>query len=431
MSLLQFLILTPIHILSLLQLLGHSLILTWIPNTSLKKNPRSLQNSPLHPVASPRKSPRQEFAKTSWSPAQSPLANGNQHHRGDSGQETSPSGSSSGDAPKLSTSLKSQTDSGIGNEDIVDSKHEDVVNNGENNGKSITREPLSHCSIDSPSSESEIGAPSSEQQLQCLLQHKKVTDLKEAAVAAPETRQGADEERKPRTSSNRSVTSIEMEGDNLVVVTEEIDDSTFLEENEMEAKNSSSSSISGGDGPPMKVTKQPSDACAVNGDDTSAESLSLSSDSTYPSPTGEHYHHMLEELSGERCGPGARDPDMDKLKDTLQLDLAGDTSPTHCMDSCDDDSSACSISSGSSVTTSGPDTSPPTPLTPPSPPPLDTTPPYSTDGGSPTVTYNMTFPDNSVSYDQSPCSGHRTAKEQVCGVFSVDLGEYYCSNLLG
>ena len=44
------------------QVLGSTLILTWIPNTALKKNPRSIENSPMHARPSPRRSPRQEYA---------------------------------------------------------------------------------------------------------------------------------------------------------------------------------------------------------------------------------------------------------------------------------------------------------------------------------------------------------------------------------
>ena len=334
----------------------------------------------MHPVVSPRRSPRQEFAKTSWSPTESPLANGDvDHKRGDSGNDSnSPdSASTNGDCAKISSSLKSQTDSGIGQEDIMIAQQQ--------HSKAAQ---VKMRDVDSPSSESEIGAPSTEQQLQYLLSHKKVKNPKEEQIRG--------EARKQRTSSNRSVTSIEMEGDNLVVVTEEIDDDTAFLDNE-----------DGSSAPALELNGK-------HNDDTSPESMSLSSDSTYPSPTGDHYHKMLEELSGQKCGPGARDPDMDKLKDMLELKLdLQETQPD--------------LSSTGSTPTSGPDSSPPTPVTPPSPPDDDS--PLSPSSPT-TVTYNMQFPNNSVTYnggDGDMMGGgaqrNRTAKEQCCGVFSVDLGK--------
>ena len=459
------------------EVLGHTLILTWIPNASLKHNPRSLENSPMHPVMSPRRSPRQEFAKTDWTPQQqqqSPLVLGDQQQRppqrGDSGSDTPPSAhsdvsnSSSGDDNgKISSSLKSHTDSislksatdsGIGQEDIMVSRQQSGASTISSNNSTQQEDAtsssaavvvsekkskaaqvkLSVTSVDSPSTESELGQPSTEAQLQYLLQHKKVKNLQEEQIRG--------EARKQRNGSNRSVTSIEMEGDNLVVVTEEVaadDDTAFLDDNEEVMNNGvMENGVVNGGGDDMR----PSPSHVVGGDaddDTSPECMSLSSDSTYPSPTGDHYHKMLEELSGQKCGPGARDPDMDKLKDMLDLKL--DLQETHPDLEMDLDRSSNRDGSSRSTSTSGPDSSPPTPITPPSLP--DTPGSHgrlyfsSGDNGndaeadapsphSPTasnVTYNMQFPENSVTYNESPSSRHRSAKEQVCGVFSVDLGQ--------
>lgn len=59
------------------EIIGSTLILTWIPNSTLKKNPKTIQNSPGgSPRISPRRTPKQEFAKP------------------DKGQTTSPSSDS-------------------------------------------------------------------------------------------------------------------------------------------------------------------------------------------------------------------------------------------------------------------------------------------------------------------------------------------------
>ncbi|CAD5123574.1 DgyrCDS11909 [Dimorphilus gyrociliatus] len=59
------------------QVLGTTLILTWIPNSNLENNPRTVENSPAHSGKnnriSPRRSPRQDFASEDYvSPEEPP-----------------------------------------------------------------------------------------------------------------------------------------------------------------------------------------------------------------------------------------------------------------------------------------------------------------------------------------------------------------------
>lgn len=59
------------------QVLGTTLILTWIPNSNLENNPRTVENSPAHSGKnnriSPRRSPRQDFASEDYvSPIEPP-----------------------------------------------------------------------------------------------------------------------------------------------------------------------------------------------------------------------------------------------------------------------------------------------------------------------------------------------------------------------
>ena len=130
-----------------------TLVLTWIPNTTLKKNPHSIEGSPNlsrsnTPKVSPRRNPRQEFAKSDESvtltPSPSPSTQDSSFSCGpqrkkfsqdttsicsevsvESHDENVSAGSSLlGDEQskesnsKLSSSCKSQTDSGLGGEDV-------------------------------------------------------------------------------------------------------------------------------------------------------------------------------------------------------------------------------------------------------------------------------------------------------------------------
>ncbi len=226
---------------------------------------------------------------------------------------------------------------------------------------------------------------------------------------------------KERTSSSRSVTSIEMEGDNLVVVTEEVDDSIFLDDNQ-----------SG------ESSRQPSSTnnMASNGENNNSNS---GQNKESPSLAGDLSSHLHVDDANDNSNSGSTTPspspsrdDVVKLKSSLDLKLNVDADGLP-IDNTSDVLTTPEISitrsrtsSGSSSLTSGPDSRPPSPITPPefsepnSPRRASET---DSEGGS--GIHNCTFPNNSVSFTNSPGGTMRnvTAKEQVCGVFSVDLGQ--------
>ncbi|GFR62210.1 TBC1 domain family member 16, partial [Elysia marginata] len=145
-----------------------TLLLTWIPNTTLKKNPHSIEGSPNlsrsnTPKVSPRRIPRQEFAKSDESvtltPSPSPSTQDSSFSCNlqrkkfsqdttsicsqlseESRDESASAGSSSflGDeqskenSSNFSSSCKSQADSGLGGEDISSS-----FNQVQNNEKAV------------------------------------------------------------------------------------------------------------------------------------------------------------------------------------------------------------------------------------------------------------------------------------------------------
>ena len=226
---------------------------------------------------------------------------------------------------------------------------------------------------------------------------------------------------KERTSSSRSVTSIEMEGDNLVVVTEEVDDSIFLDDNQ-----------------PTESAKQPSSTnnMVASGQNNNSNS-GQNNDSSLVSESQSSHLHVDENNENSNSGSTTPSPspsrdDVVKLKSSLDLKLNVDADGLP-IDNTSDVLTTPEISitrsrtsSGSSSLTSGPDSRPPSPITPPE---LDE--PNSprrvseTDSEAGSGIHNCTFPNNSVSYTNSPGGTLRnvTAKEQVCGVFSVDLGQ--------
>jgi hypothetical protein len=133
-----------------------------------------------------------------------------------------------------------------------------------------------------------------------------------------------------------------------------------------------------------------------------------------------------------------------KLKDSLDLKLNLDLphlpTPNISITDISHRSRSGSCSSYTSSSTSGPDSMPPSPVTPPfyptgtphSPfsPFSDSEPISNQQYSSPEVSSvynNMMFPENSVNFDAvctpggTPANG-RSAKDQLCGVFSVDLG---------
>ena len=265
------------------------------------------------------------------------------------------------------------------------------------------------------------------------------------------------ESERRRTSSSRSVTSIEMEGDNLVVVTEETGDDSIFMEDDIQAMN--------GD-----VDKSLDSMEEQYNDDSlseeggllqvgAAENISMSSESTQSSPCIQRYQQMANELIRNTQAQGRisdqlsggdyiveEKTDLGKLKESLDLKLnlnpPRSLTPNISITDSSRRSRSGSTSSCSSTPTSGPDSLPPSPITPPfyptgtpqlgSPfsPFSDSEPISNQQFSSPEgcgVYNNMTFPENSVNFDAicspggTPANG-RSAKDQLCGVFSVDLG---------
>ncbi|XP_033757289.1 TBC1 domain family member 16-like isoform X1 [Pecten maximus] len=401
---------------------GPTLILTWIPNSSLKKNPRSIENSPNRtdvstPKVSPRRPPRPDFARSDQptpSPSSSPrgscvsvssdvcdVASSKVHKRisidnGSMVSECSREDYCDSWGPhedlgrKLSTSNKSQTDSGIGPDEVLQNNELPApslskgvrvgltVNNLHCQKEGNTNGKMPPC-LDSSSPDTSDGL-TPEEQLAAMLNRNK--------LRAKPTRD--------RIDSNKSV-SIEMNGDNLVVVTEEVDraekyDFQDCNINKNDSKFDSSSS-------------------------TDIEQNSLSSDSTHTSPSGGHYSRMVQELCEDtnsltespKTGPNV----------PTQLQLVTDNQVyQHDLTTPDISVTRYRLSS-SSTSTSGPDSGPPSPSLVSSPDwdqPPDT--PSSCESGA----HNLTFPHNSLG-PGGVRHENKCAKDQVCGVFSVDLGQ--------
>lgn len=327
---------------------------------------------------------------------------------------------------KLSTSNKSQTDSGIDTEDVVQNNEKNIPKKCSTVGRNVNdlhvdKESNAECKTDNRrgaeediSSSDTTDSLTAEEQLAAMLKRNKLHS-----------------KARERLESNKSV-SIEMDGDNLVVVTEEIDkpqavnmDKYITEKNlnKNESKFDTSSSSQS----------------------TDAEGVSLSSDSTHPSPSGAHYSRMIDDIresvSAQDNGSSTCDS-----SDTMTEVTAKPTARTSVPKDLNLNTNAgsdgyysvpslttpdisvtrCRQSSSSSSITSGPDSEPPSddgspPLSPTWNKSLDSP---SSDGSAP-VTHNLTFPHNAVSYSTSGSQERKSAKDQMCGVFSVDLGKLF------
>ncbi|ELU09246.1 hypothetical protein CAPTEDRAFT_175014 [Capitella teleta] len=161
------------------KVLNSTLILTWIPNSTLKKNPRSIENSPGRAKISPRRSPRQEFAKELSST-----------------EDVKPEANS----PLTAGHYKSQaSDSGFVSQDLSISSEGDA--------RSFDRAVVIE---EEQCSETDSESTSTDEQLVALLRRSTLKNPAKDSVLQEENRR--------RTSSGRSVTSvtsIEMDGDNL------------------------------------------------------------------------------------------------------------------------------------------------------------------------------------------------------------------------
>ena len=253
---------------------------------------------------------------------------------------------------------------------------------------------------------------------------------------------------KERTDSGRSV-SIELDGDSIRVVTEELEDDVLVD-----AKNLSVED--------HNINKDESkfDSSSLS---TDSEVASISSDSTNPSPSGKHYDKMINEIRDRYKGnyddkseetknssespiitsqtsseattdtnlktEGTTSSSAKNHPKTLDLSAINTDSSVNCftandLTTPDISVSRLSSSSGSSTTTSGPDSTPPSPYSA-SPPSPIWSPGFSHDSpsSSDSMSHNLQFPENALSQPKSDRE-KKTAKEQVCGVFSVDLGRY-------
>ncbi|XP_021367695.1 uncharacterized protein LOC110459663, partial [Mizuhopecten yessoensis] len=411
---------------------GPTLILTWIPNSSLKKNPRSIENSPNRadvstPKVSPRRPPRPDFARSDQptpSPSSSPQGscvsvssdvcgvatydmpstkaqkrfnfdNGSVHSECSRDDYCDSWAQPEDFVRKLSTSNKSQTDSGIGPDEVLQNNELPSVSKGVGkvgltvNNLHSQKEGNTNVTPCTPSSPDTSDGLTPEEQLAVMLNRNKLR-------AAPT---------RDRIDSNKSV-SIEMNGDNLVVVTEEVDSEEkydFQDCNINKNHNKFDSSSS-----------------------TDVEQNSLSSDSSHPSPSGRRYHNMLEELREDIHTNGHVDQEpltscqRSNVPTDLQLVQTSSTENHHHganLPRPDISVTRYRLSSSSSSSTSGPDSGPPSPSLVSSPDwdqPSDT--PSSCESGA----HNLTFPNNSLGVVGAR-GEHKSAKDQVCGVFSVDL----------
>ena len=291
--------------------------------------------------------------------------------------------------------------------------------------------------------------------------------------------------RSARTDSSRSV-SIELEGDNIRIVTEELDDDVIVETNDLNIndKNASVADKNASiDSKNSTITDKDLVETDVNKDESSSvspdnelSSISTSSESTNPSPSGKHYNRMINEIRGKL--------DKDLNGQSEQINASGDrstannctnsemsTNSNHVVvnsrtnsetttdsiktegtssssaknhpttldlnsaiisnhvnystsDPINTPDIAVSRLSSSSGSTSGPDSTPPSPYSESPPSPLYS-PRFNQDSpsSSDSLSHNLQFPENALSKPKID-KEKKTAKEQVCGVFSVDLGKF-------
>ena len=456
-----------------------TLILTWIPNSSLKKNPRSIQNSPsktdeMPAKPSPRRQPRQEFTKVSTpSPISSPrgstvsagsdvydyymdrapvrskkkrsldnssvnsevsVGSRDEFASGESWCQCDESGR------KLSMSNKSQTDSGLGPDEIIQNNEKNFkaeINKlykiGVNVNNLQTNKGSNCCVTKGKGMDEELSSPdtsdslTAEEQLAAMLNRNKLR----AKV-------------KENSGSHKSV-SIEMEGDNLVIVTEELDKDSIDDQHRFNEERNINSNES-----KFETTSSSSMSQSTDG-----EGISLSSDSTHPSPSGAHYNQMISELKDSihknvtenghcdhvtECTNAksnvivddasyANSENIPHERSKVPTDLNYRKTDPKISPGTTPDISVTKYrtmsESSSSTTTSGPDSNPPSlgssPENYPSLDPNNIESPSSCD--SSVYSHNLTFPNNSMSYSRSKDS-RKSKKDQICGVFSVDLGKY-------
>lgn len=420
------------------------MILTWIPNSTLKKNPRSIENSPAQ-TRMARRSPRQEYSRidlgagcsTDDSALQSPGAgscSGFGEHSGSWRLSEDDDGTPRNNERGVAQCSRKATHIGTNVNQIH--KQTNIVKDcnipHKDDGSHLVgasggNDPAA-VGPDETSRSSESDSPSTDQQLRMLIQRNKLQNC-----SAQQLRE--QESRKCSGSSSRSVASVEMDGDNLVVVTEEIDDDTFEQPSQSNCAETdvAVTGTQNTDGVVHAVND-------VNGDMLSARSTSPSSDSSNPSPTGQHYQKMINCIKGERSEEACCcKPDVNRLKESLDLRLnleKGSEMERKISDHNFNLPEHSRTHSSSSSATSGPDSGPPSPMTPtggcasPSGDSCSSSVSLSLMGnqvGRRDLTiHNISFPDESLALSNTPSPGRLSPVsiiDQVCGVFSVDLGK--------
>ena len=378
------------------QVLGSTLILTWIPNSTLKKNPRSIENSPAAQTrVTPRRSPRQEYAHVDYptSTTQSPT------------NSAVDDVSANCDRQQLEQSV-----SDVGSQGdictVVENASEDCAMT-ENSCSSVNN--IRPSCTPTNTGRARVGVNVNALRDKCtniLTSNTEQTATEKGdaladgschSVAVGAARQLA-MLRSRSDSSNKSVASVEMEGDNLVVVTEEIvSDEAFVDTTENGAVNSSGSVLP------------------------------------------EQYRETMDKLTA--AASKAVGDDMQRVRRSLdlQLNLSQQNDVVEKVSDFDFEIAALNTCTEnarkSSTSTSGPDSTPPSPSDIPDIPNLSS--PEANNGSigdtqqndADFVKHYMSFPNNAIDFTaEKPLSDSsvtlQTAAEQVCGVFSVDLGIY-------
>ncbi|CAL1527055.1 unnamed protein product [Lymnaea stagnalis] len=433
-----------------------TLILTWIPNTTLKKNPHSIESSPIKsgsctPKVSPRRNPKQDFAKSDESmtltPSPSPSAPDSYSDQrckklstdtpsicseaSTCSRDDSPSLDSSNigedSGSRLSCSYKSQTDSGIGSEETnphsaVFSCHNQVQNNEKSlqlgmkpSKVGLHVNDLNSLVKVSKSDQKNLAASNdlnpncdeltSEEQLVAMLNRNKL----HAKV-------------KDSSDSNVKPVSIEIQGDKLVVVTEQQEDPSTPNPNSITEKN---------------INHNESKFETSSSQSTDMDTQSLSSDSNNHSPSNAGLQSDLVIEDGLRGCNSLTEPSAltGISRAFLDLQIPPSSGPPPNTPAITPDinvtKSKSRSSSSSSTTTSGPDSRPTSPCTsegesgPTSPGHEWSADQPESPGSCSSVGYhNLTFPENAMTTSASPAHREkRSARDQLCGVFSVDLGQ--------
>lgn len=363
-------------------MLGSTLILTWIPNSTLKKNPRSIENSPAQTRVTPRRSPRQEYAHVD-------------------------SPSSSAQSPTNSSTIDVDATSSCQGDTYTVSNNSEICDGDENSYKS--KNNIKPSCTPTNTCRARVGVnvnPIGDKCTNLLTQNSAEPTVSEKGDITSEgihhpacaaARQLAMLSSRS-DSSNKSVASVEMDGDNLVIVTEEtINDEAFMD---------------------------PEENCEVEAG----------------SPIPEQYRETLDKLTA--AASKSIGDDMQRLRQSLdlQLNLTQDNDVVEKVSDFDFKITTLNVdkdASRTSSSTSGPDSTPPSPSDIPDVPNLSS-PEANNDTfvdtqvrDSDFVRHCMSFPENSVDFtaEKSTLDSNttfRTAAEQVCGVFSVDLGIYAC-----